>query len=143
MSAHLSIFKNSTALITGASSGIGKAYAQKFASLGVHLILTARSEQKLNDLADELRKKYNVNVEVIVLDLAQPNSAQDLFDEIQARNLSVEILINNAGFGKWTKFLDQSVSTYQEMITLNISSVTSLCYLFLPHMLSNKKRHHD
>lgn len=56
MSAHLSIFKNSTALITGASSGIGKAYAQKFASLGVHLILTARSEQKLNDLADELRK---------------------------------------------------------------------------------------
>lgn len=139
MSAHLSLFKNSTALITGASSGIGKAYAQEFASLGIHLILTARSEQKLNDLADELRKKYNVNVEVIVLDLAQPNSAQNLFDEIQARNLSVEILINNAGFGKWTKFLDQSVSTYQEMITLNISSVTSLCYLFLPHMLANKK----
>ena len=139
MSAHLSIFKNSTALITGASSGIGKAYAQEFASLGIHLILTARSEQKLNDLADELRKKYNVNVEVIVLDLAQPNSAQSLFDEVQARKLTVDILINNAGFGKWTKFLDQSVATYQEMITLNISSVTSLCYLFLPHMLANKK----
>jgi len=139
MSAHLSTFKSSTALITGASSGIGKAYAQKLASLGIHLILTARSEQKLNDLADELRKKYNVNVEVIVLDLAQANSAQILFDEVQARKLSVEILINNAGFGKWTKFLDQSVSTYQEMITLNISSVTSLCYLFLPHMLANKK----
>ncbi|MCU4503223.1 SDR family oxidoreductase [Acinetobacter sp. WU_MDCI_Abxe161] len=139
MSAHLSLFKNSTALITGASSGIGKAYAQEFASLGIHLILTARSEQKLNDLADELRKKYKVNVEVIVLDLAQPNSAQSLFDEVQARKLSVEILINNAGFGKWTKFLDQSISIYQEMITLNISSVTSLCYLFLPHMLANKK----
>ncbi|MCP5978308.1 SDR family NAD(P)-dependent oxidoreductase, partial [Klebsiella pneumoniae] len=92
---------------------------------GIHLILTARSEQKLNDLADELSKKYNVNVEVIVLDLAQPNSAQNLFDEVQARKLSVEILINNAGFGKWAKFLDQSVSIYQEMITLNISSVTS------------------
>jgi len=139
MSAHLSTFKNSTALITGASSGIGKAYAQKLASLGINLILTARSEQKLNDLADELRKKCNVNVEVIVLDLAQPNSAQTLFDEVQTRKLSVEILINNAGFGKWTKFLDQSVATYQEMITLNISSVTSLCYLFLPHMLANKK----
>ncbi len=139
MSAHLSTFKNSTALITGASSGIGKAYAKKIASLGIHLILTARSEQKLNDLADELRKKYSVNVEVIVLDLAQPNSAQTLFNEVQVRKLSVEILINNAGFGKWTKFLDQSLSTYQEMITLNISSVTSLCYLFLPHMLSNKK----
>ncbi|KUM13670.1 short-chain dehydrogenase [Acinetobacter calcoaceticus] len=139
MSAHLSTFKNSTALITGASSGIGKAYAQKIASLGINLILTARSEQKLNDLADELRKKYNVTVEVIVLDLAQPNSAQTLFDEVQTRKLSVEILINNAGFGKWTKFLDQSVATYQEMITLNISSVTSLCYLFLPHMLANKK----
>lgn len=139
MSAHLSTFKNSTALITGASSGIGKAYAQKIASLGIHLILTARSEQKLNDLANELRKKYSVNVEVIVLDLAQPNSAQNLFDEVQDRKLTVEILINNAGFGKWTKFLDQSISTYQEMITLNISSVTSLCYLFLPHMLANKK----
>lgn len=139
MSAHLSTFKNSTALITGASSGIGKAYAQKIASLGIHLILTARSEQKLNDLADELRKKYSVNVEVIVLDLAQSNSAQNLFDEVQAKKLSVEILINNAGFGKWTKFLDQSVSTYQEMITLNISSVTSLCYLFLPQILANKK----
>ncbi|CAI3136550.1 Oxidoreductase UcpA [Acinetobacter calcoaceticus] len=139
MSAHLSTFKNSTALITGASSGIGKAYAQKLASLGINLILTARSEQKLNDLADELRKKCNVTVEVIVLDLAQPNSAQTLFDQVQARKLSVEILINNAGFGKWTKFLDQSVATYQEMITLNISSVTSLCYLFLPHMLGNKK----
>lgn len=139
MSAHLSTFKNSTALITGASSGIGKAYAKKIASLGIHLILTARSEQKLNDLADELRKKYSVNVEVIVLDLAQPDSAQTLFNEVQSRKLSVEILINNAGFGKWTKFLDQSLSTYQEMITLNISSVTSLCYLFLPHMLSNKK----
>lgn len=139
MSAHLSTFKNSTALITGASSGIGKAYAQKLASLGINLILTARSEQKLNDLADELRKKCNVTVEVIVLDLAQPNSAQTLFDEVQTRKLSVEILINNAGFGKWTKFLDQSVATYQEMITLNISSVTSLCYLFLPHMLANKK----
>ncbi len=76
---------------------------------------------------------------MIVLDLAQPNSAQTLFNEVQVRKLSVEILINNAGFGKWTKFLDQSLSTYQEMITLNISSVTSLCYLFLPHMLSNKK----
>ncbi len=139
MSTHLSTFKNSTALITGPSSGIGKAYAQELASLGIHLILTARSEQKLNDLADELKKKYNVNVEVIVLDLAQPNSAQNLFDKVQARKLSVEILINNAGFGKWTKFLDQSVSIYQEMITLNISSVTSLCYLFLPHMLANKK----
>ncbi|QER38336.1 SDR family oxidoreductase [Acinetobacter suaedae] len=139
MSANLTKFKNSTALITGASSGIGKAYARKFASLGIHLILTARSAQKLHDLADELRKKYNVNIEVIVLDLAQPNSTQILFDEIQARELSVEILINNAGFGKWTKFLDQPVSTYQEMITLNISSVTSLCYLFLPQMLANKK----
>ena len=75
MSSHLSIFKNSTALITGASSGIGKAYAQKLASLGIHLILTARSEQKLNELANELEKKYNIQVEVIGLDLAQPHAA--------------------------------------------------------------------
>ena len=68
MSSHLSTFKNSTALITGASSGIGKAYAQKLASLGIHLILTARSEQKLNELANELQKKYNIQVEVIGLD---------------------------------------------------------------------------
>ena len=139
MSMHLSTFKNLTALITGASSGIGQAYAEKLASLGIHLILTARSEQKLHDLANELRKKYHVTIDVIVLDLAQHNSAQMLFDEVQARKLSVEILINNAGFGKWTQFLDQSVATYQEMMTLNMNSLTSLCYLFLPHMLATKK----
>ena len=139
MSSHLSIFKNSTALITGASSGIGKAYAQKLASLGIHLILTARSEQKLNELANELEKKYNIQVEVIGLDLAQPHAAQKLFDEVQARKLSVDILINNAGFGKWSQFLDQSAATYNEMIMLNMNSVTSLCYLFLPQMLASKK----
>jgi short-subunit dehydrogenase len=139
MSSHLSTFKNSTALITGASSGIGKAYAQKLASLGIHLILTARSEQKLNELANELQKKYNIQVEVIGLDLAQPHAAQKLFDEVQARKLSVEILINNAGFGKWSKFLDQSAATYNEMMLLNMNSVTSLCYLFLPQMLASKK----
>ncbi|MCJ8160824.1 SDR family NAD(P)-dependent oxidoreductase [Acinetobacter zhairhuonensis] len=139
MSSYLSAFQGSTALITGASSGIGKAYAQKLASLGIHLILTARSEQKLKELAHELQKKYPIRVEVIGLDLAHQHAAQKLFDEVQARQLSVEILINNAGFGKWSQFLDQSAATYNEMIMLNINSVTSLCYLFLPQMLTSKK----
>jgi short-subunit dehydrogenase len=139
MTSVLATFKDSTALITGASSGIGQGYAKHFASLGINLILTARNQQKLIVLADELTQKYNVNIIVIPLDLSKTNAAQTLFEEIQNRNLVVNILINNAGFGKWTKFLDQPTETYNEMVTLNISNLTLLCHLFLPQMLRNEK----
>ncbi len=139
MSTSLHEFKHSTALITGASSGIGKAYAEKMAALGINLILVARSEEKLALIAENLRQTHDISVEVIAMDLAQQNAAENLFHEVQARNVSVEIVINNAGFGKWSKFSDQPVAIYNEMVTLNVQTLTAICWLFLPSMLQAKK----
>lgn len=139
MSKFLHTFQYSTALITGASSGIGQAYAQKFAAMGINVILVARSLEKLNALAKDLHDAHHIKVDVVVMDLAQAHAAEALLAEIQSRKLTVEILVNNAGFGKWSKFLDQPVSTYHEMLTLNINTLTSLCALFIPPMLAAKK----
>lgn len=139
MSSTFEEYQGCTALITGSSSGIGKAYAKRLARDGIHLILTARSEQALHDLANELREKYSIKVDVIVLDLSELDGAQQLYKQIEKKNRKIDILINNAGFGKWSKFLDQSLQTYQEMMILNMLNMTQLCHLVLPSMLANKK----
>ena len=139
MSAIFTPFQGATALITGASSGIGMAYAKKLASLGLHLVLTARSEQALQNLAHALRTSHPINVEVIVLDLAQLGAAQELFETLQTKKIQIDCLINNAGFGKWTAFAEQSIAIYHEMMILNMLSLTTLCHLFLPHMIENKR----
>lgn len=139
MSLFLNDFKYSTALITGASSGIGKAYAEELAGLGINLILVARSAEKLEAIANNLLKTHGIKVDVITMDLAQQHAAENLFNEVQARKLSVDIVVNNAGFGKWAKFGDESLAIYNEMIMLNIQTLTSICWLFLPAMLQAKK----
>jgi len=125
-------FKGSTALITGASSGIGMGFARELASHGIHLIITARSEQMLQDLADELKTKYQINVDVIVLDLTESLATKNLMEQVQKLDKTVDILINNAGFGKWTEFLTESLQSYQQMLTLNMNVLVDLTYLFLP-----------
>ena len=71
-------------------------------------------------------------------DLSIPGGAQKLFDQVQARKLSVDLLINNAGFGKWTHFLDESLDTYDQMFSININALTQLTYLFIPSMLAKR-----
>lgn len=134
----MTTFPYKTALITGSSSGIGKAFAYLLAQKGVNLILTARSENKLSEISEDLQSKYDINVSYIVADLTGPNASQKIFDELQHKKISVDLLINNAGVGKWTNFLDQSLASYQEMIQLNISSLVTLSQLFLPNMLKHK-----
>lgn len=134
-----SLFKNSSILVTGASSGIGKCFAQELARQGANLILTARSQHELDKLADELRQQFSITVHVIPADLAIPDTAQRLFSDIKSRNLSVDFLVNNAGFGKWAHFLEEELETYDHMLAVNISALTQLTYLFLPKMLENKK----
>ena len=95
----MSEWKGQTALVTGASYGIGTAFARKLAADGVHLILTARSHERLEALASELRGKHRVNVTLIAADLAQPEAPQFIFDEVQRQGLQVDLLVNNAGFG--------------------------------------------
>lgn len=131
-------FTGKTALITGASSGIGEAFARNLAARGANLILTARSEDKLYKLAKDLSDQHGITVHVIPGDLSLASTPQYIYDKVKEKGLSVDLLINNAGFGKWGHFLAEGNETYQEMIHLNISSFVGLTRLFIPDMLKRR-----
>ena len=122
-------------LITGASSGIGEAFAKKLASEKANLVITARSEEKLKSLAGDLQRAHSIQVHVYPMDLSQPGAAKTLYEKIKESDLSVDVLINNAGLAKESKFLDTKMEFYKSMITLNVNSLVELSYLFLPEML--------
>jgi uncharacterized protein len=124
-----------TALVTGASGGIGLELARLFAKDEYNLILTARSKNRLEDLVEVFKLEYKIRVESIPKDLAKPGSAQELFEEIQSRETSIDILVNNAGFGTLTSFADSDPENTLEMIQLNIISLTQLTRLYLPSMI--------
>ncbi|HEY9836790.1 MAG TPA: SDR family oxidoreductase [Vampirovibrionales bacterium] len=123
-----------TALITGASSGIGAAFARELARRHYHLILVARSQDLLNTLAQELRNQYPIQVEVIVQDLGQPQAATEVYQIIKERGLTVDLLINNAGCGDYGPFASRDRSRQLEMIHLNIAALVELTHCVLPEM---------
>ncbi len=123
-----------TVLITGASSGLGENFADIFAQKGHHLVLVARSEDKLQHLAQTLESQYKVRVTVLVQDLSQPKSAEKIYNQLKNKGIHIDILINNAGFGKIGAFIDEKLSTITEMINLNVTTLTELTALFLPAM---------
>ncbi|MEK6628477.1 MAG: SDR family oxidoreductase [Bdellovibrionota bacterium] len=125
-------------LITGASSGIGFELASVFAKNKHHLILAARSTSKLESLKTEIEKNYQVVAEVVSIDLSKQNSAEELYKKIKDKNLQVDILVNNAGFGDHSLFLTEEDTKIEEMILLNILTLTKLTKLFLPDMVKNK-----
>lgn len=127
-----------TALITGASSGIGLELARIFAQHKHDLILVARSEDKLNALKTELGEQ--VTTTVIAMDLSDPAAPQALYNAVENAKLNVDFLINNAGFGDFGKFKDNDWAKEQQMIQLNITALTELTKLFMPHLLDNKGR---
>ena len=127
-------YKGKTSLVTGASLGIGKALAEDLAARGSNLILVARSLDKLEALAASIRAQQGVRVDVIAADLAQAGATAKLFADVEAKGLKVDVLVNNAGFGKWGRFEDDDLATYGEMIDLNIRAVVDLCRLFMPGM---------
>ena len=129
----MNLYKNKTILITGASSGIGEAFAIELDKLGAKLVLTARSVDKLNNLADKMNDAI-----VISGDLSNPEFPKQLYNDIKAKNINIDILINNAGFGFSGLFLDSKIENYKEMINLNICSLIDLTHLFLNDMISNK-----
>jgi len=126
---------NKTALITGASSGIGKELARVHSKTGGDSIIVARRESKLNELKDELESEYNINCTTIVKDLSVPGAAKELYDEVQSKGLQVDYLINNAGFGLRGKFHELPWERQHQMMNLNMAAVTELMYLFLPDMV--------
>jgi uncharacterized protein len=122
-------------VITGASSGIGEAIAKRLAAEETQtLVLVARRAEKLAALADELNKAYGLRVDVIALDLEKPGAAKELMDALALRGLSVDTLINNAGFGINDLFSDMALDRIQSMIQLNIVALTELCHAVLPDM---------
>lgn len=127
-----------TALITGASAGIGYALSRCFAADHHDLILVARQQDKLEQAAEELSREFHVTTKVIVADLAQPDAPRKIFDAVQAEALSVDFLVNNAGFGLGGAFAETQLVTELEMVQVNIASLVYLTKLFLPEMLARK-----
>lgn len=128
-----------TALVTGASSGIGWEFAHVLAQHGHNVILVARSSEKLETLSEELKKKYCISAEIIVLDLSQQSAPTILYETIQHSNRTVDILINNAGFGTHGLFHETDWNTEAAMIDLNVRALTELTKLFLPSMLQRHR----
>jgi len=120
-----------TTLITGASSGIGAAFARKFAALGRNVFLVARSEDKLITLCNELGRVSGVRAQYFALDLTEPDAPARLFEETQKRELEIDMLINNAGFGSMGYFDKLDPEREVEMIDLNVRALVDLTHRFL------------
>lgn len=127
--------KDRRALITGASSGLGAEFARQLAARGCHLVLVARREQALTSLAETLKRDYRIEAEVISQDLSTADAAEQLFQQVQARALTVDILINNAGFGLHGEFMSQDHGALRKMLQLNMVTLTELTRLFAEPMV--------
>ena len=125
-----------SALVTGASSGLGVDFATILAEGGCNLVLVARREDRLRSLADDLARKHGVHAHVIAMSLSQPDAAQDLYDRIRALNLTVDVLINNAGFGVYGPFTGIPWEREEEMLRLDIIAVVHLTKLFVRDMMA-------
>lgn len=126
-----------TVLITGASGGIGYELAKLFARDHHNLVVVARSGDKLAQVAAELQT-HGVTVKTVALDLSQPPAAKFLFDQLQREGIAIDILINNAGFGVFGEFAQMPEEEILGQISLNITALTQLTKLFLPHMLARR-----
>jgi uncharacterized protein len=127
-----------TALITGASSGIGWELAKEFAREKINLVLVARSAAKLQDLATQLNSQSGVSVRILTKDLSHSSSAREVADWCNQNNITIDYLVNNAGFGDFGFFHESDWTKQEQMIQLNITTLTYLTRLFLPGMVQRK-----
>lgn len=118
------------ALITGASGGIGRELAALFARDGFGLVLTARNEGRLNELKNTLEQHFDVPVTIIPLDLGAEGAARVLVDEVTAKGIEIEVLVNNAGFAEWSGFLDSDWERQHELMQVNMIALAELAYRF-------------
>jgi short-subunit dehydrogenase len=124
------------ALITGASSGIGRELAKCFAINGYTIIIVARNGANLNNTAEEFRKQYGAEVLTIQADLSQPGAAQKVFDELEGK--TIDVLVNNAGFGNYGTFVENDIQATIDVLRLNIENLTVLTRLVLPAMIDRR-----
>jgi uncharacterized protein len=135
---NMTTYPNKTALITGASSGIGKALAENFAKDGYHLVLAARGVAKMQTLADDLQKRYGITVTVIGADLETNDGAVKLHADIKAKGITISALANNAGYGTFGEFKDSALAPELAMMQLNMNTVVVLTKLFMPDLLATQ-----
>lgn len=126
------------ALVTGASGGIGLELARLCARDGHDVVLVARNQSKLEELAKYLSGMYAVRAEVVVADLADPGAPRAVMDQVIARGLAVDVLVNNAGFGLWGLFGRHDEQRILELLQVNITALTQLTRLVLPRMVSQR-----
>jgi uncharacterized protein len=131
--------RGETALITGASSGFGAEFARLFARDGYHLVLVARGADALNTLADQLRPRYGVQVRVLPKDLTLPAAPDEIFATLANEGITVDVLVNNAGFATYGPFAEISLQTDMDMLKVNVLALTHLTKLFLPGMLARRR----
>ncbi len=127
-----------TALITGASSGLGLELAKIHASKGGNLVLVARNKIKLDELKSEFEKEFNISVLTIEKDLSLINSVKEVYDEVKKLDIEIDYLINNAGFGDFGFFSETDWNKELQMINLNITALTLFTKLFVKDMLKRK-----
>jgi uncharacterized protein len=129
-------YANKTALITGASAGIGLCFAQQLAARGANLVLVARRAERLEKTAEDLRARFGIRVHCYAADLAHGDSCEAIFARLQADNLHVDVLINNAGFGLPGTYVSQPWTAHQESLQVLLMAPSELTRLCLPGMLA-------
>ena len=137
--ASFACWRDRWAVVTGASSGIGRALAEELAAAGARLVLTARRRQRLAQLRKHLHEKSGVPVEVVIADLAQAGGPAEIYEFTRARGIEVELLVNNAGLGAYGEFASSRLERQVEMIEVNCSAVVRLTHLYLPGMIERRR----
>ena len=127
------------ALVTGASAGIGVALARELAAGGANLALTARRKDRLEQLARELSSAHGIKMEVLAADLADPQAPEKVFAFTKDRGLPIDLLINNAGFGRYGEFHIVETQRLLDMVQVNCTAVVHLTRLFLPEMVARRR----
>lgn len=130
----VSTYRGDWALVTGASSGIGREFALQLAAAGMNVILVARRRPMLDILSAEVIERHRVEARVVVADLAQPGAVAQIKARLSSEGHRVRLLCNNAAFGRWGGFEKASAAVYQDMVQVNVSAVVATCYCFLPDL---------
>jgi short-subunit dehydrogenase len=134
----ISEWKGKWALITGASAGIGVALAEELAAGGTHLVLTARRLDRLQEVADALRKKHSIQTHVVAADLARREAPPEIYAFTKEKGLRIDLLINNAGFGQYGEVHQVETQRLLDMVEVNCTAVVHLTRLFLPEMVARR-----
>ena len=133
-------YTGTTVLITGASSGLGAEFASQLAARGADLVLVARRKDRLAELSTRLEKDHGITADVIAADLSAPGAADSLVHALDERDLEINSLINNAGFGIGGQFIDEDPERLSAMIDLNVRLLTDLCRQLLPRLVESSRR---